>query len=230
MGDKRNSSFPNSSRREIILLMQKLLIATTNVGKLKEISNFLKDLPLEIVSLNDVGISDDVKETGKNYKENSQLKALFYAKKSNLPSISDDGGLEIEFFGGAPGMKSRRWLGKDSTEENIIKHMVKVAKELPEGNRKAYFKTVISLALPNGKVWSVNGEIEGEISEKPYLKLVKGYPYRSFFYLPKLKKYYHEEELTENEQKLYNHRYIAINKLKPIIRRVILNSVQDLVV
>jgi len=200
-------------------MMKKLLIATTNEGKLKEISNFLKDLPLEIVALNDIGIKDDVEEIGKNYKENSQLKALFYAKKSNLPSISDDGGLEIEFFGGAPGIKSRRWVGANATEEDIISHMIKVAKNLPENNRKAFFKTVISLALPNGKVWSVNGEIKGIIAKKPYLKLLKGYPYRSFFYLPKLKKYYHEKELTDKEQKLYNHRYRAINKLRPIIMR-----------
>jgi len=201
--------------------MKKLLVATTNKGKLKEISNFLKDLPLETVSLNDIGIKDDVEETGKTYKENSQFKALFYAKKSNLPAVSDDGGLEIQAFNGAPGLKSRRWLGKDSTEEDIINHMVKVAKNLPDKNRKAKFKTVISLATPSGKVWSVAGEIEGIIAEKPYLKLLKGYPYRSFFYLPKLKKYYHEKELTEKEQKLYNHRYIALQKLRPIIKKLL---------
>lgn len=201
--------------------MKKILIATTNKGKLKEISNFLKDLPVEIVSLSDIGISDDIEETGKTYEENSRAKALFYAKKSNLPAVSDDGGLEIVAFGGAPGLKSRRWLGKDSTEEDIINHMIKVAKELPNNNRKAFFKTVISFALPNGKVWSVTGEIEGIIAKKPYLKLLKGYPYRSFFYLPRLKKYYHEQELTINEQKLYNHRYIALQKLKPIIKEVL---------
>lgn len=200
-------------------MKSKLLIATTNVGKLKEISDFLSDIPLEIVSLSDVGITDDIKETGKTYKENSQLKALFYAKKSGLPSVSDDGGLEISVFDGAPGIKSKRWLGKDSTEQDIINHMLKVAKKLPNDNRKAFFKTVISLALPNGKVWSVSGEIEGIIAKKPYLKTLKGYPYRSFFYLPKLKKYYHENELSKEEQKLYNHRYIAIRKLKSTIQR-----------
>ena len=199
--------------------MKELLIATTNVGKLKEISFFLKDLPLELLSLSDVGITDDVEEKGKTYKENSQMKALFYAKKSGLPAISDDGGLEIVAYGGAPGLKSRRWLGQNSTEEDIVNHMVKVAKELPDDNRKAYFKTVLSLALPNGKAWSVDGEIEGIIAEKPYLKLLKGYPYRSFFYLPKIKKYYHEKELTDKEQKLYNHRYIALQKLMPIIKK-----------
>lgn len=201
--------------------MKKLLIATTNVGKLKEISGFLSDLPLEIVSLNDVGISNDVEEAGKTYMENSQLKALFYAKKSGLPAVSDDGGLEIDAFGGAPGLKSRRWVGRDSTDEKIIEYMKKIAKELPDNNRKAFFKTVISLAFPSGKVWSVTGEIEGIIAKKPYLKLLVGYPYRSFFYLPKLKKYYHEKELTDREQKLYNHRYIAISRLKPIIAKVL---------
>ncbi len=202
--------------------MQKLLIATTNPGKLKEISDFLKDLPLELISLSDVGIADDIKETGKTYKENSKAKALFYAKKSNLPAIADDGGIEISALGGAPGIKSKRWVGKDSTDEKIIKHMKKIAKNLPDNNKKAFFKTIISLALSNGKVWSVTGEIEGIITQKPYLKILKGYPYRSFFYLPKLKKYYHEQELSDEEQKLYNHRYIAIQKLKPIIERELL--------
>ncbi|MDO8583376.1 MAG: non-canonical purine NTP pyrophosphatase [bacterium] len=197
--------------------MQKLLIATTNQGKLKEISYFLSDLPLEIVSLSDIGIDIDVKETGKTYKENSQLKALFYAKKSNLPAISDDGGLEIVALGGAPGLHSKRWVGKDSTEEDIVNHMIKISRELPDDNRKAFFKTVISLALPNGKVWSVTGEIEGIIAKKPFLKLLTGYPYRSFFYLPEIKKYYHEKELSDEEQKLYNHRYKAIQKLKLLI-------------
>ncbi len=202
--------------------MKKILIATTNSGKLREISNFLKDLPLQIISLSDLNISDDVEEVGTTYQENSELKALFYAKKSNLPSISDDGGLEISALDGAPGIKSKRWLGKDSTEEDIISYMTKLALELPDNKRKAYFKTVISLALPSGKVWSVNGEIEGIIAKKPYLKLLKGYPYRSFFYLPKLKKYYHENELTNDEQRMYNHRYKAISKLKPIIIKELL--------
>src|SRR3989338_11000507 len=201
--------------------VNKLLIATTNKGKLKEITDFLSDLPLEIVSLSDLNIQDDVEEVGKTYKENSQTKALFYAKKSNLPAIADDGGIEILALDGAPGIKSKRWLGKDSSEEDIIKHMTKVAQELPDNNRVAFFKTVISLALPNREVWSVTGEIEGIIAEKPYLKILKGYPFRSFFYLPKIKKYYHEDQLTKEEQRMYNHRYKAIQKLKPILRRAL---------
>jgi XTP/dITP diphosphohydrolase len=214
MGDKGNSYFSQSPQR-----MKKLLVATTNIGKLKEISNFLSDLPVEIVSLKDVGIKNDVEETGDSYLENSQIKALFYARKSNLPAIADDGGLEIIALGGAPGVKSRRWLGENSTEQDIIDQMIKVSKELQDNNRKAFFKTVISFSLPDGKVWSVDGDVEGIIAEKPYLKLLKGYPYRSFFYLPKIKKYYHEDQLTEEEEKEYNHRYKAIQKLKQILKR-----------
>lgn len=221
MGNQRDSPLSNTPRRKISFVMQKLLIATTNVGKLKEISNFLKDLPLEIVSLSDISISDDVEETGKTYQENSQMKALFYAKKSNLPAISDDGGLEISALNGAPGLHSKRWVGSDSTDEKIIEHMKKVASELPDNNRKAVFKVCISLAMPDGKVWSVLGKVKGIIAKEPLLRKITGYPYRSFFYLPQLKKYYHEQELTEEEQKLYNHRYKAIAKLKPIIVRIL---------
>lgn len=201
--------------------MKKLLIATKNKGKLKEISNFLSNPSVKTVSLKDVGIEDDFEETGKTYKENSQNKAIFYANKSGLPTIADDGGIEIDALGGAPGIKSRRWVGEDPTDKKIIIHMKKVSKNLPENNRKAYFKTVVSLAFPDGKVFSAKGEIEGIISKKPLLKILKGYPYRSFFYLPKIKKFYHESDLSDKEQKLYNHRYKAINRLKPIIARTL---------
>ncbi len=197
--------------------MKKLLIATTNPGKLKEISKFLKDLPLQIISLSDIGITDNVEEIGKNYKENSQLKALFYSKKSGLPTIADDAGIEIDALDGAPGLKSSRWLGKNSTEEDIVKYMLKLAKDLPDDKRKTVFKTVISFALPNGQVWSADGKVEGIIAKKPYLKTLKGYPYRSFFYLPKIKKYYHEDQLTNEEERMYNQRYKAITKLKPVL-------------
>lgn len=204
--------------------MKKLLVATTNAGKLKEISNFLSDLQFKIISLKDLGIIDGIEEAGKTYKENSQAKALFYSKKSGLPTIADDAGIEIDALDGAPGLKSSRWLGEDSTEEDIIKRMLKLAKDLPEDKRRAIFKTVISFALPNGKVWSVDGEVEGIIAREPYLKTLKGYPYRSFFYLPKIKKYYHEDQLTSEEQKEYNHRYKAINRLKPIIAKFLISN------
>ena len=136
--------------------MNKLLIATRNQGKLKEISQFLSDLPIKILSLSDIGITDEFEEKGKTYQENSQNKAIFYAKLSGLPTISDDGGIEIDALGGAPGIKSRRWVGKDSTDEKIIEKMKKVSSALPKNNRKAFFKTVVYIPLYNILVLILN--------------------------------------------------------------------------
>jgi len=199
--------------------MKKLLIATKNQGKLGEFKEFLKDLPFEIVSLKDLNINQDIEEDGKTYRENSQKKAAFFAKLSGYPTIADDGGIEISALNNQPGIKSRRWLGFEATDEEIINHMLKVSKQLPKDNRKAFFRAIVSFALPNGKIWSAFGEVEGVISDKPYLKLLKGYPYRSFFFLPAINKFYHESELSKEEERLYNHRYKAVNKLKSIIIR-----------
>lgn len=204
-------------------MRRKLLIATKNAGKLQELKSFLSDLPLELISLSDLNIAEDFEEKGKTYKENSQKKAIFYAGLSGIPTIADDGGIEIEALNGAPGVKSRRFFGKngnEATDEEIMQKVQKLIKKIPEKKRGAKFKTVVTFALPDGRFFSSTGEVRGVLKE-PYLKPLKGYPYRSFFYLPKIKKYYHEDELSEKEQKLYNHRYKAIQKLKPIIKRML---------
>ena len=202
--------------------MKKLLIGTKNKAKINELSKLLSELPFQLVSLKDINLADNVEEDGTTYHENSQKKALFYANKSRLPTISDDGGLEIVALDYKPGVRSRRWLGYEATDEELINHLLKVSKELPDNNREAYFKTVVSFALPGGKVWSVTGEVKGIIAKKPLLKIIKGYPYRSFFFLPQLNKFYHESELSSEEAELYNHRYKAIQTLMPIIKKHLL--------
>jgi len=199
--------------------MKKILIATTNKGKLHELSLFLEDVQVQLVSLRDVGITDEPEETGKDYTENSQLKALFYSKKSGLPAIADDGGLEIMALDGAPGLRSHRWLGPETTEEDIIAHMKKVAKTLPDDNRQAFFKTVVSLGFPDGVVKSFSGSVEGIIAKEPAEKYEPGYPYRSFFFVPKLNKFYFETELTPLELKRFNHRYKAVQELKKYLQK-----------
>lgn len=201
--------------------MQKILIGTTNLGKVHEISLFLKNLPFEIVSLSDVKINVDLEETGKTYKENSQEKALFYAKLSGLPTIADDGGLEIIALNNEPGIHSRRWLGFKASDEQLFNHLKKIAKNLPKDKKDAYFKTVISFALPNGKVISSFGEIKGIIKEDESIEKVTGYPYRSFFYLPQINKYYLESQMSSEELEKYNHRYKAIKKIVPEIKKIL---------
>src|SRR5579872_6830850 len=158
--------------------MQKILIATTNPGKLREITKYLSGLNVECVSLKDVGITQEIEEDGKSYEENSQKKAKEYAKISGLPTISDDGGLEIAALNGAPGIDSHYFAGRHGTDEDIIEKMKKVALEIPDNNRNAVFRSVVTFALPNGKVWSEEGLVKGIIAKKPLQSLLKGYPYR----------------------------------------------------
>jgi XTP/dITP diphosphohydrolase len=202
--------------------MKKILIATHNPGKLQEIQEFLLDLPLELVSLSDLQITHDVKEDGTTYEENSQKKALTYAKLSGLPAVSDDGGLEIAALGGEPGIKSRRWLGYHASDEELIEHLKKVANTLPKNNRNAKFVTVVTLALPTGEVWSSRAEIKGVIAKKPLINKMEGLPYRSFFFLPEIQKFYYESELTPDEKVTYNHRRKAVHGLIPSIQKHIL--------
>lgn len=195
-----------------------LLIATTNKGKLGEFKEFLSDLPLDLVSLTDVGIDQDFEENGATYAENSEGKARFYAELSGLPALSDDGGIEIDALNGEPGIHSRRWVGEDSTDEKIVEKMRQVSRDLPDDNRNAAFRTVISIAFPSGEIIQEEGVVDGIIAQKPLEKLLQGYPYRSFFFLPEIGKYYHEADLSPEEEKLYNHRYKAVTKLKPRLK------------
>lgn len=199
--------------------MQKILIATHNPSKRDELQELLSDLPLKIVTLSDVGITEDVEEDGDTYTVNSQKKGLYYAKRANLPAISDDGGLEIVALGNKPGVHSKRWVNDNPTEDELIAHMAKVAKELPDDNRHASFNVVLTLAFPDGKVWSVDGRLDGIIAKEPFYKKKKGFPYRSFFFLPQLNKYFFESELTEEEAKVYNHRVKAVHKLRKILKK-----------
>lgn len=201
--------------------MQKVLIATTNKGKLGEIKEYLSDLPLEFVSLLDVGITQDVEENGTTYEENSQKKAVEYAKLSGLPAISDDGGLEIDALDGAPGIDSKYFGGKSGKDEDIIAKMTEVSQKIPNDKRGAKFVAVLSFAMPTGEVWSERAEVDLQIAKKPLLKLLKGFPYRSFLLVPSLNKYYHESELTEEEKKQYNHRYKALRQLVPVLKQVL---------
>lgn len=199
--------------------MKALLIATRNRGKLKEIKYFLSDLPLKIVSLKDLKIMTKVTEDGKTFEENAIKKAKFYAKKTGLPTIADDGGVEIDILGGEPGIKSRRWIGgKKTSDEELISYTLKRLKGVPVKRRGAQLRAVLALAFPNGQIFTSEGKIRGIIAQKPSQFRLPGYPFRSLLFIPKLGKYYNYYELTPKEERQYNHRGKAIEKLKKIIK------------
>lgn len=203
--------------------MKKLLIATSNPGKLLEIKKCLVDLPLQLLSLADLKIKEKPKEDAPTFLENAKHKAEFYCRKSQLPTISDDGGLEIDILNGEPGVKSRRWLkGKEATDEELINYTLKKLQGVPLEKRGAQLRTVLALALLNGKIYTSEGKVRGVIAQKPHPIRTAGFPFRSLLFIPAIGKFYHKNDLTEQENLKYNHRLKALQKFKRIIKKEIL--------
>jgi XTP/dITP diphosphohydrolase len=199
--------------------MKKLLIATKNPGKLGELSQFLSDLPITIVSLKDVGIYESVEETGKTFEENALLKAKYYQKLSGLVTLADDGGFEIDALGGAPGVKSRRWIHGDieSTDEELIDYTLKQMKGIPQEKRGAQLRLVLALSGLHGELFTEEGAIRGIVPLKPSTERHEGFPFRSLLFLPDIAKFYSPDGLTEEESYQLNHRRKTVEKLKPKI-------------
>ena len=203
--------------------MKKLLIATTNPGKLAEFQEFLSDLPLELVTLKDVGIIATVEETGETFEENARIKATGYAAISGLPTLADDGGFEIEALGGEPGVHSHRWIHHDREDEDeeLIQHVLFRLQGVPEEKRGAQLHLVLVFALPSGESWTSEALVKGNIPFEASSYRRVGFPYRSLLYLPEIHKFYNHEELTDEENKTYNHRRQAVEELKAVIQQTL---------
>jgi len=191
--------------------MEKLLIATTNPGKLKEYKELLRGLPLKLISLKDVGVEKKVEEDGKNFKENAIKKAEFYSQLTNLLTLSDDGGLEIDYLNGEPGVTSHRWPGHEANDEELLNFTLKKMEGVPWKKRGAQLKVVIALAIPGKKILTSEGKIRGFILTKPREKIIPGYPFRSIFYLPQYRRSFNQ--LTPEEELKISHRKKAIRQI-----------------
>jgi XTP/dITP diphosphohydrolase len=141
-----------------------LLIATHNRGKLREYTELLAGLPFELLTLDDVGIREDVEENGATFVENARLKAQDYARKSELLTLADDSGLEVEALGGEPGVHSKRYAGGDKSDAERNQFLLGKLREVPREKRGARFRCAIAIADPQGHTWTSEGVCEGEIA------------------------------------------------------------------
>jgi XTP/dITP diphosphohydrolase len=203
--------------------MKKILIATTNPAKLEELKIGLKPLEkqgFKIVTLNDVRVEGNPEETGKTFQENALIKAKFYADLTHLACLSDDGGLIIPYLGNEPGVKSRRWLGYEASDEKLIDYTFKRLKNVSKENRKAYLETYLCFYDPQtNKAIYETEKISGHIAERPSGKPTNGYPFRALFIIDELNKYY--DELTAEEHEKINHRLKALKRLTIRIKNLI---------
>jgi XTP/dITP diphosphohydrolase len=195
----------------------RLLIATHNRGKLREYQEMLDDLPVELVTLDDVGIHDDVEETGTTFAENARLKAMAYARASGLLTLADDSGLEVDALGGEPGVYSKRYAGENKSDAERNRFLLDKLHTVPAGKRIARFRCAIAIATPDGKLWETDGVCEGEIGFEP--RGTNGFGYDPIFQVRE--RGVRMAELPAAEKNQISHRARATEKARVILRKIV---------
>ena len=143
-----------------------VVVATNNKGKLKEFRALLGDYFTNIYSLADLGLNCDVEETGSTFEENALLKAQYVKSQTDFAVLADDSGLQVNALGGAPGVFSARYAGKNATDESNRKKLF--AQLDKKTDRSAQFVCVLALILPDGKLIYAKGETKGEITQRSH--------------------------------------------------------------
>jgi XTP/dITP diphosphohydrolase len=195
------------------LTRTKLLIATTNAGKVREIKRSLDGLPFEIVSLEEVLPGASFRERGKTFLDNARSKSLHYGRKSGLLTLAEDSGLEVDALDGAPGVHSARFSRPDPTDAKNNRKVLRLLANAPWKDRKAKFVCVMVLSRDGRVIREIRGEVRGVIDFAP--KGENGFGYDPVFYYPKLGK--HFAELGPDEKNAVSHRGRALKKLKTFL-------------
>jgi XTP/dITP diphosphohydrolase len=190
--------------------MKKILFATTNKNKIKEVKAILADSGWEILSLKDVGIDMDVVEDGKTFEENATIKATAYAKASGVMTLADDSGLEVDYLDKAPGIYSARFLGEDTSYDVKNRYIIDKLADAKDEERSARFVCAICCAKPDGTSFTTRGTIEGRIGYE--IAGENGFGYDPIFYLPEYGKT--TAELSPEQKNAISHRGRALTQMK----------------
>jgi len=193
--------------------MTKLLLATQNKGKIKELQDLLLGLGAEILIPEDLDLDLDIEESACTYLDNATQKATAYANKSNLLSLADDSGLEVEVLAGAPGIFSARYSPKPGANDQDRRHYL--LKQLQGHARpwSAKFRCTVVLAAPGGETQFADGLCPGEII--PEERGEGGFGYDPIFLVDKMGKTMAELSMTEKNQ--VSHRALAVRSLLPVL-------------
>lgn len=194
--------------------MQKLLIATGNKGKVRELQALLAGLDVELVTPQELGLEMDVEEDGATYEENAGKKARAYSQASGLIALADDSGLEVDALNGEPGLHSARYTGQpgatDADRRAFLLHKL-------EGKPRpwtAHFHATVALAAPDGRLQFTEGNCYGEII--PEERGSGGFGYDPVFFLPELNRTM--AELSMEEKNRLSHRALAVQAAVPILQ------------
>jgi XTP/dITP diphosphohydrolase len=198
-------------------MSHRILVASTNPGKLKELREMLGS-NIEWVGLRDFPNIPEIEEDGATFAENARKKALGYAKASGLWTLADDSGLVVDAIGGQPGIKSARFAGAKVKDRKIIdrkniEKLLMLLKDIPKEKRTARFVCCLCLASPEKILAETRGEVEGIIIDEPAGE--NGFGYDPVFFVPKLNKTV--AQLSSEAKNAISHRGNAIRKLEPLL-------------
>ena len=196
--------------------MSKLLLATNNKDKVREYRSLLQNLPFELVTPAELGITTVVREVGQSLEENAGLKATVLAVESQLLALADDSGLEVDALNGEPGRLSARYAGENASDRDRVSYLLARLKSVPQPKRSARFRCVIAIATPDGKVEFCSGECPGFITFEP--RGEQGFGYDPIFYLPELDKTMAELPLEIKNR--VSHRGQAARKVPQMLERL----------
>ena len=185
----------------------KVVLASKNIHKLKEISKITEKFGFELVLQSQLGVDIDVEETGTTFEENSLLKARAVMEATGLPALADDSGIAVDALNGEPGIYSARYGFDESLDDwGRLQLLLKNTEHVPDGQRQAQFVCVISFVTPEGTVIQARGEIHGELTRSPAGE--NGFGYDPIFYYPPLGKT--TAELSPEEKNEVSHRANAL--------------------
>jgi XTP/dITP diphosphohydrolase len=193
--------------------IKELVIATHNNDKKTEMQYALKNLEVKILSLDSFPEIGEIEESGSTLLENSFIKAKEVYRKTGIPTLADDTGLEVEFLNGAPGVYSARYAGENVTYKDNVKKLLSELAGVEKKLRVAQFRTVISFFSAKKELW-VDGSIEGTITEKPIGE--KGFGYDSVFFVPD--RYLTFAQMGKEEKNKISHRGLALKKMVRLLK------------
>ncbi len=196
-------------------MSNRIVFATGNEGKVKEIRMIMADVGMEVVSMKEAGISVDVEENGSTYEENAMLKARAVAAHTGDIVMADDSGLEIDYLDKEPGVFSARYMGEDTSYHIKNNNLIERLHGVPDEQRTARFVCAIAAVLPDGKELTTRATIEGRIGYEE--KGSNGFGYDPIFFVPEFQKT--TAELTEEEKNKISHRGKALQLMKEELKK-----------
>ena len=197
--------------------MNRIIFATGNAGKMKEIREILGDMDAQILSMKEAGIKTDIVEDGTTFEENAQIKARAVAQFTKDIVLADDSGLEVDYLNKEPGVYSARYMGEDTSYTIKNQAILDRLKGVPKEKRTARFVCAIAAAMPNGDVLVTRETIEGYIGEKPAGS--NGFGYDPILWLPEYGKT--SAELTMEEKNRISHRGKALERMKDALKEAL---------